>query len=205
VPDFRGLSRRQLNTGVLTTMRRSGLFQRWQIATAAMVGWLYEGNGGQYTYWPDGPHVAPTCTEQPFSHTAIVGENDIMFHRGEPVVAPDGTQPGVPGMTVSADLVAVDREWHVVDGGRVLASFGPDEVRYCVSWTAEVVRDAEERKLIDEHLDDLTVDIVEAVFRSDLAARDTPVPDDMRLLEDSRALALLAQAYSVTPIEPAVP
>jgi hypothetical protein len=77
VPDFRGLARRQVGSAVLTTIRRSGLFERWRIATAAVVGWIYEGRGGEYTYWPDGPGRPARQTVQPFSNTAIMGENDM--------------------------------------------------------------------------------------------------------------------------------
>jgi hypothetical protein len=202
VPDFRGIARRQVSTGVLTTMRRSGLFDRWHIPIAAMVGWVYDGAGGAYTYWPDGPSEPARQTAQPFSNTGIVGENDTMFHRGEPIVGPDGGQPGVPGMTVDADLWPIDGGgWRVVEGGRALAEFSADTVRLCVSWTAEVVRDADERRLIDEHLDDLDVETIISVFSDDLRARGTPVTEGADLLEDPRGLALLARAYSIEPLE----
>jgi hypothetical protein len=202
VPDFRGLARRQVSSGVLTTMRRSGLFERWRIATAAVVGWIYEGRGGEYTYWPDGPSRPARRTTQPFSNTAIVGENDIMFHRGEPVVAPDGSQPGVPGMTLTADLWPVEAgHWRVMDAARVLADLTPDQVRLCISWTGQVIRDAQDRRMIDDHLDDLTVERIEAVFTSALVDRGEHVPTGMNLLDDPRGLALLARAYAIAPVE----
>src|SRR5262249_43967412 len=125
---------------------------------------------------------------------------------GEPVVAPDGSQPGVPGMTVDADLWPVgDDRWQVVDRGRTLAELPADHARLCVSWTAEVVRSEDERRLIDEHLDDLTVERIDAIFTEALAERDLHVPDGVDLLTGPRGLALLARAFSITPVEPAAP
>ena len=56
------------------------------IATA--VAWFYEGEDGGFEYWPDGPEQAPSLHEGRIFNTAIIGDNDRMFHRVRPTGDP---------------------------------------------------------------------------------------------------------------------
>lgn len=206
IPRFRGMGRREYPVWLLTTMRRSGLFDQWRVPVATAVCWFYDGPGGTYTYWPDGPDAPPRQTAQPFSNTAVVGENDTMFHRGDGAGPPDAVAPS--GITLDCVLAPPagahdprDGEWVIRDGGRVVASYPGAAIRTALSWSAEVYVDADARRIADEHLDDLTLPTVVHAFVADLAARGVriePAPDP---LHDIGFIAALARTYRVVPAQ----
>ena len=66
-----------LSMDTSTTFTLDG--QRIRIATA--VAWFYEGEGGAFEYWPEGPGAAPARIDAPLDNRAVVGDNDVMFHR----------------------------------------------------------------------------------------------------------------------------
>ena len=200
IPKFRGMGRREYPVWLLTTMRRSELFERWRVPVATAVCWFYDGPGGTYTYWPDGPYAAPRQTIHPFSNTAVVGENDTMFHRGDGF-APPG-EAGPQGLTLDCVCEPVDhdaRTWQIRDGDRVLARYDAAQVRVALSWSAEVYVDDAARRVADEHLDDLDLETVVDTFVADLHARDHDIarPADPR--RDIDFIALLARTYRVLP------
>src|SRR5690606_31684076 len=55
VPCFRGVDRHRVPVWLLVTMLRSRLFERWYVPTVTAVSWYYQGPGGGFRYWPDGP------------------------------------------------------------------------------------------------------------------------------------------------------
>src|SRR4029079_16348362 len=134
---------------------RSGLFERWRVRIATAVAWFYESEGGGLTYWPDGPDEAP-ATLRPRTNTALVGDNDVMFHRVESVGGSDDDM--VRGLTLDSELVSrSDGAWEVNDHGQVLGQWAASRVRVSLSWKALVFRDEHEARAFDEHTDDLTV------------------------------------------------
>jgi hypothetical protein len=197
VPAFRGVDRTRFPLWLLVTMGRSGLFERWRVRIATAVAWFYEGEGGALTYWPDGPDEAPaTCPPRP--NTALMGDNDCMFHRVEAVGGPDDDM--VRGLTLDSQLVfAGDDAWEVHDAGRVLGRWPWHRVRVSLSWKGLVFADADEARRYDDHSDDLTLPQVLDVFARDLAARGTPltIPDDP--LHDRTLVATLTRAYHQAP------
>jgi hypothetical protein len=199
VPAFRGVDRTQYPVWLLVTMARSGLFDRWRIPIATAVSWFYEGEGGGFTYWPDGPD-RPPVSRPAITNTAVVGDNDVMFHRVEQV----GDGDMVWGLTLDAELThAGGGDWLIVDGGEVKATYPFQAVRISVSWKAQVLRDEDEARLVDEHLDDLTLARVLDVFRADLDARGIgplDVPSDP--LHDAPFVARLTAAYHQSPLPP---
>jgi hypothetical protein len=201
IPKFRGMGRREFPVWLLTTMRRSGLFERWRIPVATVVAWFYDGVGGTYTYWPDGPDGAPGQTRHPFANTGIAGENDTMFHRGD-AVGPTGSRaPG--GLTLDSVLEPLDAsasEWQVRDGVQVLGRYPRRDVRVVLSWSAEVCVDEAARRAVDEHLDDLGIDTVLTILAEDLGARGVAVGrPDRAWLTDQQFIAHLARQYRVVP------
>ncbi len=200
LPSFRGIGRRELPVWLLVTMRRSGLFERWRIPVATAVCWLYRGPGGTFTYWPEGPDAPPRSTAHPFDNTAIVGENDSMFHRGDPVGAGDREIP--PGLSVRSTLgpdPARPDRWQVREGERVLAEYARDEVRFALSWSAQVFRDAAQERVAREHADDLDLETVIGGFLGDLERRGTPVERPHDPLHDPDWIALLGRTYRMVP------
>ena len=83
-PMFRGVERSQYPAWVVQAMATSGFFERWRVKVATVVAWYYDGPNGGFSYWPDGAAV-PEVTIEPPSNTAVVGDNDFMFHRVEAV------------------------------------------------------------------------------------------------------------------------
>lgn len=199
IPNFRGLGRRDHPTWLLTTMRRSGLFDRWHVPVAVAVIWFYRGGGGHYTYWPHGPDGPAVETDGGLWNRAVVGENDTMFHTGHP---PEPAEPVPTGLSTSSvlepDPADADR-WRIVDDGRELAVFTRRRIRFALSWSALVLADDEVRRRLDDHTDDLDLGTVVDVFRADLARKgiDVTAPDDPG--HDPAWVATLGRAYRVVP------
>ncbi len=169
IPAFRGVDRTRYPVWLLVLMGRSGLFERWRIRIATAVSWWYEGEGGEFCYWPDGPDRAPV-TLPPTPNTALVGDNDFMFHRVERV-GPASVEL-LRGMTLDSLLEPVANGcWAVREGERELARESFEAIRISVSWKAQVLADEEEARLVDEHADDLTIEQVWDALLGDLNER----------------------------------
>ncbi len=200
VPAFRGISRREFPIWLLSVMGHSRLFEDWRIRIATAVSWWFEGEGGEFTYWPDGPHAAPVALP-PRSNTAITGENEIMFHRVERVGRPDADTRSaeLDELSVDAELVADGDEWLVLDGGRSIARVPYGEVRISVSWKAEVFADEAEAEMVDQHSDDLEIEQVCATLVADLRRRGRKIETAEDPLTDSIFISALSETYPVTP------
>ncbi len=197
IPAFRGVDRTTVPVWLLVTMGRSGLFERWRVRIATAVAWFYAGEGGALTYWPDGPDATPR-TLPPRSNTALVGDNDVMFHRVEAVGGADDEM--VRGLTLDSQLTfAGDGLWEVRDAGRVLGHWEASRVRVSLSWKALVFRDAAEARTYDEHRDELTLPVVFDTLRADLAARGIEAPAPADPLHDPALVRALTRAYHRSP------
>jgi len=203
-PVFRGFARRETPVWLALVMRLSGLFERWRLRVATAVIWFYEGEGGHFLYWADGPDQPPLRTRPPYSNRAVVGENDSMYHSGEPI----GPAPHLAGLSLQSRLVAEGegRSWRVVDGERTLGRYARHELRFAISWSAIVFADAGEARSLDRHEDDITIEIVVERFLADLAARGIAARAPQDPWHDVDWVALLARNYvrvpkSVTPAE----
>jgi hypothetical protein len=198
VPAFRGVDRTRYPIWLLVTMGRSGLFERWRVRIATAVAWYYGGAGGEFTYWPEGPDRL-SITRPASSNTAVVGDNDVMFHRVESIGRSED-RGKLGGMTLEAELgFAPDGSASVIDLGRTLATYRFSEVRVSVSWKAVVFQDSAEARLYDQHADDLKFEHVMDTFRSDLAARGLSLPSSVDPLHDPAFVAALTPAYHVAP------
>jgi hypothetical protein len=197
IPAFRGVDRTRHPVWLLVTMGRSGLFERWRVTIATAVAWFYEGAGGEFTYWPDGPD-RPPLSRAPATNTAVVGDNDVMFHRVESIGGADDEM--VRGLTLDSTLRhAGGRTWEVVDAGTVLATYDATQVRVSVSWKAQVFRDAEAARVHDQHTDDLALADVWRIFVDDFAARGERLALPADPLHDPAFVTRLSRAYHVAP------
>ncbi len=194
IPAFRGVDRTTVPVWLLVTMGRSGLFERWRVHIATAVAWFYEGEGGALTYWPDGPDEPPTSLP-PRTNTALVGDNDVMFHRVESV----GDADMVHGLTLDSQLAFAGGDWEVRDAGRVLGRWPATCVRISLSWKAIVFRDADEARVHDEHRDDLSLSVVLDTLRADLAARGVGVTEPADPLHDPAFVGTLTRTYHRAP------
>jgi hypothetical protein len=177
VPVFRGFDRTRYPITLLTIMGLSGLFEDVRVKVATAVAWFYRGDDGGFEYWPEGPERAARVHEGRIDNTALVGDNDFMWHR----VRPTGrVADGMPALTLASELVGARDAWSIVDGERVVASFARERLRVSLSWKALVFASDAERRCFDEHSDDIDLPEVLRRFATDLAARgaDARLPDD---------------------------
>jgi hypothetical protein len=100
VPAFRGVDRTAYPAWVVNAMQASGLFDRWRVRLATAVAWYYEGEEGGFSYWPDGAD-GQAVTIDPPPNTAVVGDNDVMFHRVE-AVGKEPSSPSTPSCASTA-------------------------------------------------------------------------------------------------------
>jgi hypothetical protein len=124
--------------------------------------------------------------------TAIVGDNDFMWHR----VRPTGTlRGGMAKLSLGSELVREGDGWVVCDGARRLGAFGWDALRVSLSWKALVFASDAERRRYREHVDDIDLAEVLRRFGEDLAARGLEVawPDDP--VRDPATIRLLTETY----------
>jgi len=114
---------------MVNAMQASGLFDRWRVRVGH--------DDGGYSYWPDGAG-GEVVTIDPPSNTAVVGDNDVMFHRVEAVGAPGGDVSLVP---IDSHL-RYDRstdQWEIAKGDRTFGRFASEAIRVSVSWKAQVL------------------------------------------------------------------
>lgn len=200
IPAFRGIDRTQYPTWLLQMMGQSGLFEDVRVRIATAVAWFYRGTNGGFSYWPDGPDGPRKLHAPPFDNTAIVGDNDFMFHRVERVG--DENARVAQGLSLDSLLHPSDDDrdtWVITDHGRDLERLPFDDVRVSISWKAKVFADERERRVADEHLDDITIDDVVDRFARDLAEHGTPIARPADPIRDLDFIAALAQAYRRTP------
>lgn len=195
VPTFRGVDRSDTPIWLLAIMLKSGLFERWYVPTATAVAWYYEGTGGGFRYWPDGP-ASPPIDRPCVSNSAIVGDNDRMFHA---VLAVGDAPTFVRGTTLATTMLVEDGRARIVDEGCELASFPFEAIRISVSWKAFCYPSGEAYERHRTREDALTHADVERILLEDLAARglDATPPDG--LLHDRGFVDRLNAAYGYSP------
>lgn len=197
VPAFRGIDRTRYPIWLLTVMGRSGLFERWRVRIATAVSWWFEGEGGGFTCWPDGPD-APPRTLPPRPNTALVGDNDFMFHRVERVGPPDVRFR--KGLTLRSRLAwRGGDDWAVVDGDRELWRLPWHAIRLSISWKAQVFADESELRTWEDHADDLSLERAVEMLLSDLRARGADVPTPTDPLHDPHFVRTCTDTYQRTP------
>ena len=192
IPAFRGIDRTRYPVWLLATMLKSGLFNRWYVPSVTAVSWYYEGVGGGFTYWPDGLDRAPV-NRPCISNSAVVGDNDYMFHRVEAVGPDERTLP--KGLTLDSHLCWAGDAWEVLERREIRARYRFEDVRVSVSWKAQIFADARERSVYENHEDDLTIDHVVAALVADLDARGIPVEPTSDPLHDRQFIESLNEAY----------
>ena len=168
VPAFRGVDRRTVPIAWLTLMGQSGLFEDVRLRIATAVAWFYEGADGGFEYWPDGPTAPSRLHEGRIENTALVGDNDFMWHRVRPTGRPEG---GMARLSLDSELAFEGGCFAVRDGGRELGRFGWDALRVSLSWKALTFASDAERRSYEEHRGEIDLAEVARRFRADLAAR----------------------------------
>jgi hypothetical protein len=193
VPAFRGFDRTTHPITFLTIMGLSGLFEAERVKVATAVAWFYGGADGGFEYWPQGADGDSILHEGEIDNTAIVADNDFMWHR----VRPTGkVEDGMITLGRDAELVRRDAAtWAITDEGQDKASFPNDKLRVSLSWKAIVFDDDADRRRHDEHTDDIDFDTVIRRFADDFAARGEPLPIPTDPVADHDFVRTLSDAY----------
>lgn len=166
VPEFRGANRHRFPQWLMVVMHHSGLFDRWRMPIATGISYFGRCEGGALAYYPDGPD-APAATLPARHDTAIVLDTDSVFH-GVDRVAETRPLPALrPGMHLTWD----DGTWRVGPADAPVARYRWDEIRFSVSWKAYCYADEAERRLAEEHGDDLELPFILDTLVADLRRR----------------------------------
>lgn len=198
VPAFRGVDRTRYPVWILQAMGHSRLFEAERIQIATAVAWFYEGKDGGFEYWPGGPEGASRIHEGDVYNTAIVGDNDRMYHRVRPVGRrEDGL---LAGLTLDARLEHVEGDgWRISESGDIRAAFGYDALRISVSWKARVFRDAAEERIVLEGRNAISIDQALERFYQDLEERGEPFDRSAEPMTDPALAELLGRVYVREP------
>lgn len=197
IPAFRGFDRSEHDVTFLTIMGLSGLFEPERVKTATAVSWFYDGTDGGFEYWPDGPGAEPVVHEGRITNTAVVADNDFMWHRVRPTGDP---ADGITALSLDHELVAVgDTSWEIVGGDGAVAGFEGADLRVSVSWKAIVFDDDADRRRHDEHTEDLDLAEVLARFTADLDTRGVAYRMPPEPETDPEFTATLARTYVSYP------
>ena len=185
VPSFHGATRVDYPLPLLKVMGQSGLFEPWRVMRAGIVSWFYEGVGGDFDYWPDGPDGPMRSERSPFRNVAVMADNDVMYHRIGSIGPADAT---VPRMSAQSEIGPCGKtHWAIVEDGQYRATYPNEAMRFSIVWKAEVRR--------TERVDPLTLDRVVGVFHADLRARGVRVETPSEPLADTAWLLTLQRTY----------
>jgi hypothetical protein len=196
---FRGIRIENSPVWLQNVMGRSGLFRDHLVKMAQVITWWYLGENGTFTFWPDGPLGQPQRLEHPLWNKGVVVQNEMMFHRGDPVGRRD--ERDIPGLK-HRSLMGFDHDagdWVITTDGEPIRRYQPNEIRLLVHWNAEVYMDMDEVKKNMDHSDDLTHEIVFDRLLADLRARGVAVDEPSDPLHDRDFIRALIATYSITP------
>lgn len=194
IPAFRGMHRHGHPSWLLCVMLRSGLFDRWHVRTCTIVSWFYDGEGGGFSYWPEGvegPRVDRPC----LGNTAIAADTDRMFHRIRSV-APGSAAAPYP-LDPDSEARFDGAAWRVTTGGREVARFPREAVRVSLNWKAVVHASEEERRRASSGEDDLTLAAVLRRFADALAWPALADGDPARRVREEDVVRGLSERFVV--------
>jgi hypothetical protein len=167
VPEFRGANRTVVPQWLCVVMLHAGLFERWRRRIATGIAYFSDCAGGDLAFYPEGPEAPPRTI--PVRHnTAILMDTDTIFHGVDRVASDDPVPPFSKDMQLRH---AGAGTWSLFDGDRELARYAWEELRFSVSWKAYCYADEAERRLADEHRDDLSLPQILDALCDDLRKR----------------------------------
>ena len=196
---FRGIRIENSPVWLANIMGKSGLFFDHMVKMAQVIAWWYRGENGTFTYWPDGPFGQPKVLEHPLWDKGVVVQNEVMFHRGDPVGRPEDRD--IPGLK-HRSLIGYDAsqdDWAITTDGEVIRRYQPEETRLLVHWSAEVYSDRDELEKSLDHSDDLTTDVVFERLIADMRARGVSFTEPTDPLHDTDFIRSLIATYTIAP------
>jgi hypothetical protein len=163
----------------------SGLFEEWRIPSCAAVSWFYDGADGAYEYWPDGQSLPSRREEGPFGNSAVIANNERMFHRVGAIGTPEQRlAPRTISHAATIDHLAADG-WALIEDGKPVRMLGMDELRISILWNALAFPTERAQRLYERGEEQLTVAMINAELASALRGRGIDVvPEDPRVESD---------------------
>jgi len=185
---------------LLNIMAKSGLFTDYIVNMAQVITWWYRGEAGTFTYWPDGPLEPPKTLPTPMWNRGVVVQNELMFHRGDPVGRPE-ERTGLEGLAHRSlfDYRAGDDDWVATTDGEVIRTYTPEQIRLLVHWNAEVYRDMDDVKRVMDQTDDLTHERVFETLIADLRSKGVAVEEPADPMHDEAFIHALLSTYTIAP------
>ena len=189
VPTFRGATRDQYPLRFLVDMGLSGLFESWRVVQAGALTWFYDGPGGNFEYWPEGLDGPMFAEQPPFGNSAIMSDNDRVYHRIGQVGEPDTK---LPTISPNAEIRPLRGEsWEIVEDGETRARYPSSAIRFSLLWKG--IRESEAL------LECLSVDRVMSILIADLRRRGIDFRIPAEPLSDGEWMTLLDSVYYVNP------
>jgi hypothetical protein len=188
VPSFRGADRDRYPMQLLQAMSASALFEDWRVAEAGAVWWSYQGRGGAYDYWPDGLDGPMRSEHPPFTNSALVADNNRMYHRigwvGDPAAA-----PAVLSAAAEISYLA-DDGWIISDTGNPPFRYDDRDIRISILWKAQVRPGSDSGAAAP-----LSPELIVKIISADLTRRGVQVPGQASSLSDQHWLDLVHSTY----------
>ena len=187
IPSFYGATREDYPLPFLKVMGSSGLFEAWRVVRASTISWFYEGLGGNFDYWPEGPEGPMRSEQPPFGNVALCADTDRIYHRIGSIGDPDSV---LPRMSAAAQIRPDGNgNWEVLENGEVRATYPGQAIRFSILWKAGV----RER---ESGTNNLTLDRIMSIFTGDLRHRGVDFQAPYDPLGDTAWILLLQRIYS---------
>jgi hypothetical protein len=195
---FRGVRIENTPVWLQNVMGKSGLFTEYLVKMGQVIAWWYRGEEG-ITYWPDGPLAAPKKLDHPLWNRGVVVQNEMMFHRGDPVGRPD--ERDVRGVKARSlfQYDADDDAWDVLTDGERVHRYRPEQIRFLAHWNAELYADLDELRKVMDHTDDLTHQRVVDTLLADMRAKGVKVAEPSDPFHDVDWIQALIRTYTIAP------
>ena len=196
---FRGIRIENSPVWLQNVMGRSGLFTDHLVKMAQVITWWYRGENGTFTYWPDGPLGQPKVLDHPLWNKGVVVQNELMFHRGDPIGRFDS--PPIRNLKHRSMLDYDDDAdvWHITTDGDPVHTYQPEDMRLLVHWNAEVYTDMTEAKKVMDHTDDLSIEEAIGRLLQDMRAKGMVVAEPSDPLHDKDFMRALMATYTIAP------
>jgi hypothetical protein len=196
---FRGVRIENTPVWLQNVMGKSGLFTDYVVKMGQVITWWYRGEEGTFTYWPDGPLQPPKRLEHPLWNRGVVVQNEMMFHRGDPVGrADERTVQGVKARSLF-EYDAGDDAWYVLTDGERVHRYAPEQIRFLAHWSAELYADLDELRKVMDHTDDLTHQRVVDTLLADMRSKGVNVAEPTDPFHDVAWIQALLQTYTIAP------
>jgi hypothetical protein len=137
--------------------------------------------------------------EHPLWNKGVVVQNELMFHRGDPVGRPDErTIEGLKHRSLFG-YDAADDSWAITTDGAPVRRYHSSAIRLLVHWNAEVYADMDECRKVMDHTDDLTHEQVVDTLLADLRAKGRKVTPPSDPFHDVDFIHALTETYTIKP------